>query len=319
MLKFKQLFFYFILSIFISTPVRAVKIGVIVPMQHAAMEEIVAGLQETLKPYLSESDEIIVKNANGDQTLQHQIIKQMLNSGVDYFLPIGTSTSLMTLSIVKSKPVICIAAVIDPATFQKISLERVGVINDEIEVSHILQFIKNYMPEIKNLGLIYSNSEKIFPEIKQAQDFCQKNGLSLVLRKVDSIAEVYQFSQSLLPQVDAVLILKDHTVVSAVSGLVSLAKKHKKLVIAMDDGSVKNGAHFGLGVREREIGIVAAQSLIEALQGNKNKAFKITTLDNFSIFYNQNSMLEQTLFSLDQLKDVTKTMGYSFDCVSDGK
>jgi putative ABC transport system substrate-binding protein len=319
MFKIKQLSVYLILSIFISTPVRAVKIGVIVPMQHTAMEEIVAGLQETLKPYLSESDEIIVKNANGDQTLQHQIIKQMLNSGVDYFLPIGTSTSLMTLSIVKSKPVICIAAVIDPETFQKISLERVGVINDEIEVSHLLQFIKNYMPEIKNLGLIYSNSEKIFPEIKQAQDFCQKNSLSLVLRKVDSIAEVYQFSQSLLPQVDAILILKDHTVVSAVSGLVSLAKKHKKLVISMDDGSVKNGAHFGLGVRERDIGIAAAKSLIEALQGNKNKAFKITTLDNFSIFYNQNSMLEQTLFSLDQLKDATKTMDYSFECVSDGK
>lgn len=243
----------------------------------------------------------------------------MLNDGVDYFLPIGTSTSQMTLSIVTSKPVICIAAMIDPETFQKISKERVGVINDEIEVTHILQFIKSHMPDIKNLGLIYSNSEKIFPEIKQAEDFCKKNDLSLVWRKVDSIAEVYQFSQSLFPQVDAVLILKDHTVVSAVSGLVSQAKKHKKLVITMDDGSVKNGAHFGLGVRERSIGIAAAKTLIEALQGNKDKAFKITTLDNFSVFYNQNSMLEQALFSLDQLKDATQAMGYSFECVSNEK
>src|SRR5262249_8491082 len=159
-------------------------------------------------------------------------------SGVDYFLPIGTSTSLMTLSIVGFKPVICIAAMIDSGTFHKISKGRVGVINDEIEVSQLLRFVKNHMNKIKRLGLIYSNSEKIFPEIKQAQDFCQKNGLSLILRKVDSIAEVYQFAQPLFPEVDAVVALKDHTVVSAIAGLASLAKKHKKLIISMDDGSV---------------------------------------------------------------------------------
>lgn len=316
MFKFKQLFTYFILSIFTVAPARAIKIGVIVPMQHAAMEEIVTGLKETLKPHLSEGDEIIVKNANGDQTLQHQIIKQMLNSNVDYFLPIGTSTSLMTLSVIKSKPVICIAAVINPETFKKISRGRVGVINDEIEVTHLLGFIKKHAPEIKNLGLIYSNSEKIFPEIKQAQDFCQKNDLSLVLRKVDSIAEVHHFAQPLMPQVDAVVVLKDHTVVSAISGLASLAKKHKKLVITMDDGSVKNGAHFGLGVREKDIGVAAAKTLIKALKGNKGEAFKVTNLSNLSVFFNKTAMLEQTKFSLDRLKDAAQAMSYSFDPIS---
>jgi len=316
MFKFKRLFIYFILSIVMSMPGNAIKIGVIVPMQHTAMEEIVAGLEETVKPHLSQTDEIIVKNANGDQILQQQIIQQMLKSDVDYFLPIGTSTSLMTLSIVKSKPVICIAAMITQEDYKKLNGGRVGVINDEIEVSHLLRFIKDHITGVKRLGLIYSNSEKIFPEIKQAQDFCQKNGLSLVLRKVDSISEVYQFSQRLFPEVDAVVVLKDHAVVSAIAGLATLAKKHKKLLISMDDGSVKNGAHFALGVREKDIGIAAAKNLIAALKGDKESAFKMTSLHDLSIFYNQASMLEQTVFSSDQLKEATKTKGYSFDCVN---
>src|SRR5260221_914907 len=155
MFKLKLLLTYLGLLTFTIVPGKAVKIGVIVPMQHTAMEEIVKGLKETLEPHLSKGDEIIVKNANGDQTLQHQIIKQMLNSGVDYFLPIGTSTSLMTLSIVKSKPVICIAAMINPETFKKVSMGRVGVISDEIEVTHLLTFLKKHMPEVGNVGLIY--------------------------------------------------------------------------------------------------------------------------------------------------------------------
>ncbi|MCP4922550.1 MAG: hypothetical protein GY915_00765 [bacterium] len=85
----RALIFSLLISLGLLEQSQAAKFGVIVPMQHKAMDEIIAGLKEVLAPHLSESDEIVVQNANGEQTLQYQIIKSMLASGVDYFLPIG--------------------------------------------------------------------------------------------------------------------------------------------------------------------------------------------------------------------------------------
>lgn len=312
-LKFLPIFF---LSFLLSTAAFAVKIGVIVPIQHKAMEEIIAGIQETLASHLSSTDEIIVQNANGDAMLQRQIIQQMVNTGVDYFLPIGTTASLMTLSMVKNKPVICVAAMIESATLQQGKKENMGCIHDEIEVSHLLAFIKEHFPQIKKLGLIYGNSEKISPEVAQAADFCRNHNLEFLSQKVDSLAEVHQFAQSLISRVDALLVLKDLTVVSAISGLAGLAEKNQKLLIAMDDGSVQGGAHFGLGVEEKEIGIAAGQSLVEALQGNPEKAFSVKKMENFTIFCNEKTLRKQKMISLEALKEAAQKGGYKFDLIS---
>jgi putative tryptophan/tyrosine transport system substrate-binding protein len=295
---------------------QAAKIGVIVPMQHKAMDEIVEGLKEVLEPYLSDSDEIVVQNANGEQTLQYQIIKSMLASGVDYFLPIGTATSLMTLSVVKEKPVICIAAMIDSKDLKRGNRnQKVAVIRDEISVEHLLRFIHTAFPQIKSLGLLYGNSEKVFPEVARAKELCIELGLPLKAQKVDTMSEVYQTAPALFQKADAVMVLKDHSVVSAMTAIAALAQKQKKLVIAMDNGSVGAGAHFALGVPEREIGRVSGTVLALALQGKDAEAFQEKNLENLFLFFNPLTLETQSFVSLDQLKEASVNAGYTFEAV----
>ena len=225
-----------LLLLFLMANTYAVNIGVIVPIQHVAMDAIVEGIQTTLKPALSKNDKIIIKNANSDINLQRQIIQQMVDNGVDYFLPIGKMASQMTLSIVKSKPVIAVA--VDKATMKE-NEGRIGAVIDEIDVTITLDVIKNSLKKIEKIGLVYGNSEKVFPEIERAKTFCKKNGLKLFLRKADTVAEVVPNVNSLITQVDALLILKDFTVVSAMGGIAEIAYKSQTLVIASDAGSVK--------------------------------------------------------------------------------
>ncbi|NRB11361.1 MAG: hypothetical protein HRU35_07120 [Rickettsiaceae bacterium] len=311
MSRFKLLIIYITLLFFIPTTTHAKTIGVIVPLQHNAMNEIVAGIHEILDPILSSEDKIIVKNANGDPNLQRQIIQQMLDNGVDYFMPISTSTALMTISIVKTKPIIAVAAEFDHASLKKSNQNRISIINDHVQVNNLLQIIKNYTPEIKKVGFIYSNSEKTFPEIESAKEFCKKNNLEIALRKVDNIAEIYQSSQSIISEVDAVILLKDSMVVSGITGIAKLAKKYRKPLITMDNGSVMGGAHFAVGVPEEYIGIISAKALIAAINGNNKEAFRVITMEDFSIFYNTSSIKDQDVVSVQDLQKIADELSYT--------
>jgi putative ABC transport system substrate-binding protein len=321
MRRFVFLKFFLLNLALLPSPGIAVKIGIILPIQHTALEEIIEGFKEEITPHLSPEDEIIIKNAQGDPTLQYQIIQQMKKSQLDYFLPVSTSTALMTLSVIKKIPIIAVAAKIDfemlkkEGSLQNKGIVRgdqsIGVINDEIEIRQLFQFIKTVLPSIKTVGVIYGNSEKNFSQIQLLQDFCQKNGIDLHLRKIEALPEMLQAAQSVFPQVEAVVIMKDNIVVNGIGVLVKIAKKDKKLLIAMDDASVKKGAHFALGVPEKEIGKAAALQLIEALKGNSEKAYRLNNLSQLCVFYNKVALEEASLLSAEHLKQAASALNFS--------
>ena len=76
------------------------KIGIVVPMQHNARQEIVNGFKAEMANRASLKDcQLKVRNAHGDLSIQRALILSMLNDGVDYILPIGTQTTQMALSM----------------------------------------------------------------------------------------------------------------------------------------------------------------------------------------------------------------------------
>lgn len=303
-------------TVLYSVESEALKIGVIVPLQHKAMDSIVEGLRESVQKQLGDGVEIIVKNANGDAVLQKQIIQQLVHEGVEYLLPIGTTTSQMTVATAKSVPVICIAAMMSEADRIKAGENRVVVIQDEIEATHLLEFIRSHFPNLKRIGLIYGNSEKIFPEIEQAKNYCTKHNMQLNLQKVDTTSEVYQYSQMLSKESDCVVVLKDHMVVSGITGLVKNASKTGALVISMDDGSVQAGAHFGLGVGEKDIGVATGEVLSRIVKGEAMKEIGSVKLTNLSVFYNTDTFSKQQHVSADKLKQATLANGYTLSELS---
>ena len=73
-------------------------IGIIVPMEHKALKEIVDGFTGQL-----EGKSYKVLNAQGDPNIQKAIITQLAREGCEILVPIGTSTSQMTLNLAKDK------------------------------------------------------------------------------------------------------------------------------------------------------------------------------------------------------------------------
>lgn len=326
MFKFRFIalcFITFVISNILNTAL-AINIGVLVPLQHQALDEITMGIKEVINEYnskqiKSKQIKVTVVNAQGDQTLLRQLIMQMKKNNIDYFMPIGTSTTQMCVSLIKNKHIIGVAAEIDHSQLKPKDRKRISFVSDKITPTDILKLIKNFIPKIKRIGLIYSNSEKIFPEVEQARIFCKKNNMNMFFKKVNTVSEIYQFGQSLIKDTDALLVFKDNLIVSGITGLVKLAKQNKKLLITEDDGSVKNGANFALGVPEKKIGTIAAQLLLKILKNGFREEYKMVIIDDISIFYNPITLKYQEYINQDDLKKIAKTLSYKIYSISKNK
>lgn len=264
-------------------------IGIIVPLEHEAMIQIVSGIKESLADL---DVEIQVKNAHSDPNIMLALIKQLRDQDIDLIMPIGTSACQMTISHIKNKPIICVAALPDP---QKNPL--VTGVNDEIPISASI----SRLPKLTNITVIYSASEKIAPEIDALKAYAQISKISLHFSMVQNLVDLPLAVRSAPKDTQGFLILKDHLVVSAINILAQEAKKRSIPVIASDEGSVINGASLAIGVREKDIGIESGLIAKKILQGTNPGDIPHKMLDKFVLFVNEKAFVAQAVLTSDDI------------------
>ena len=292
--------FFTLLFCFLANNLCALRVGIIVPAQHAAMDTIVSNIQKVLRQKFKKDVCFEVQNASGDSMLQQQIIQRMSQQKIDYIMPIGTSTALMTLAHVHNTPVICVAADIHKGTIEH-RQQCITIINDEISVKTVLSLLQEINPALKSVGILYGNAEKNEPDIKNARMFCAQNDLILHLRKADRMLDIPLFAQQLARSSRVILILKDHMVVSSTPVLLKALAENRGCLVTMDDGSVQTGAHFGLGVREKDIGKAGGHAVIDLHKRNNPKEIQFIRQIDLSLFINKDTFNEQVVFTLPQL------------------
>ena len=265
------------------------KIAIIVPLEHEAMSQIVSGITESLN---ATNSEIIVKNAQGDVNIMLALIKQLQDQNVDIIMPIGTNASQMTIAHIKNKPIICVAADLNPVN----DINVTGV-NDEIPVTEFL----TKLPPLHKIAVIYSASEKVAPEIETLKAFAGEENIDLHLAMIQTLADLPLALKSAPSDIQAFVILKDHLIVSGINVIVQEANKRLIPIIASDEGSVKNGATIAVGVREKDIGVKSGEIAKTILAGTKPSAIPYQTIDSLVLFVNKAALAKQKIFTEDEI------------------
>lgn len=282
---------FIILSIFSRSALASKKVGIIVPIEHEAMTEIVSGIKEVLS---ATDTKIVVQNAQGDYNIQLSLIRQMKGGDIDIIMPIGTIACQMTISHITNKPIICVAAAvsIDAAKYPLVT----GV-NDEIPIaSSVAKF-----PKLRHLAVIYSANEKIAPEIELLQDYSEKNNITLHLAMIQTLVDLPSALKTAPRKTQAFLVLKDHMIVSAIGFINNEAAKRSIPVIASDEGSVHVGATMAIGVHEKDIGIKAGEIAKSVINGTKPCDIPYQTISNLAVFFNKDTFNLQNIL---QKKDL---------------
>ncbi|KHO02883.1 hypothetical protein JS55_03315 [Rickettsia felis str. LSU] len=290
-LIFFKNFFLFLFVLFITAAIYAdqKKVAIIVPLEHAAMTEIILGIKESLKDI---DTEIIVKNAHADFNILLAIVKQIKDQDIDVIIPIGTTTSQTVISHITNKPIVCAAAMINSK-----NLPLVTGVNDEIKITDTI----SKLPFLQNITLIYSSSEKVIPEVEMLKLYTGKNNISLHTVMIQNLNDMPVAVKNAPENTQSFVILKDHLVVSGINILKQEAFKRRIPIIASDEGSVISGATIAVGVQEKQIGVEAGLMAKKILQGTEPKDIPFGDMQDLTLFINLQSLSKQVILTKENL------------------
>jgi putative ABC transport system substrate-binding protein len=294
------------------------KIGIIVPIQHKAMDDIVDGFTTTLRTEYPLPITFKIANAEGDINTQRAIIQQMKDEHYDIVAPIGLAATQMTVAMIHEQPIVSIAASISEADRKKLHPCNLAVADDEIAPEKIISFIHQAYPDIKNISLVHSASEKIFPDVKAAIAAGKKFGITITPKMISALSELYSVANSIPSNTQAIFILKDNLIVSGVNTLAMIAAKNHIPLITSDEGSVQENAALALGVHEREIGVQSATLANDILSGKPACSLPIVTLGNLTVFVNRDALQKENQ-SLEKITAAANAQHYHIEFVGQTK
>jgi len=289
---------------------KPIRIGILMPVEHRALRDIVAGFEQVVESAFPNSVIFNIQSAQGDIKLQRSIIELFRGQKMDMIAPIGTSATQMTLALVKERPIVSLAAVYSEEDRDKRRLKNITGVLDEISAKKKLDFIKAILPNIKMITLIFDGAnEKTHKEIAELKTYGKAVGINFQTIMIQNLPELKTAGQAMAADSEAILILKDNLIASGIRLLISVAKSRHVPLITGDEGTVREGATLALGVRERLIGEMGGKLAVKILKGYPIQNLPMQEIQELVIFYNP-ALLKQQHIEITTLQDYARKNQY---------
>jgi putative ABC transport system substrate-binding protein len=227
-------------------------------------------------------------------------------------VPIGVAATEMSVAMVKQQPIVSLASDFSDADRKKLNPCNIVAVHDEISPQQELKFIHAVYPQLKNIVLVHSADDKMFPEVKATQDAAAQYGFNFKHVMVQTLPDMYSVAQSIPQDTQAIFVLKDNLIVSGIDTLAKLAAQRHIPLITSDQGSVQAGAGFALGVHEKQIGIEGGKLAAQILAGKDACSLPIVDMTNLSVFVNQKA-LQASGQSVAPINAAAKQLNYTVE------
>lgn len=252
------------------------------PALDAARDGFIAALEEA---GYKEGEDVVydLQNAQGDFTNAISIAQKFKDDKVDLIVAIATPTAQAALQVNQEIPIV-INAVTDPvaaslAKSWESSGNNLTGMSDAAPNKQQVELIPLFLPEAKNVGTIYNAGEaNSVVQIEVAKEVCKELGLNLIEVTVSNSSEVLMAAQSLAGRVEAIYIVTDNTVVSALSSVIKVCNQEKIVLILADPSTVDKGALASYGIDYFSLGKKSGEIAIQIIKGAKPSDIPIQTI-----------------------------------------
>ncbi len=276
-----------------SAMAKEYKVGIIQFVDDASLNQIEAAIEKQLDVRSSEGEdqfiyEGYVFNGQADPTTLGQIAAQLIADEVDVIVPIATPAAQIVQATAEDTEIpVVFSAVSDPVGAGLAeSMDAPGAnitgTSDALNTNAIFDLMFAANPDIKSVGLLYSQSEDSSKlPIEHAKEYLDEKGIKYVEKTGTNNTEVTQAADALIASgVDAVFTPTDNTVMTAELGI------YEKFIdagiphYAGADSFALNGAFCGYGVDYENLGTATADLIVEVLKGADPAETPIQTFDN---------------------------------------
>ncbi|MFR8170664.1 MAG: ABC transporter substrate-binding protein [Marvinbryantia sp.] len=269
------------------------KVGIIQFVDDASLNQIEKAIETRLDEISAEGEDQFIYdgyvfNGQADATTLNQIATQLIADEVDVIVPIATPAAQIVQTATEDNQIpVVFSAVSDPVgaglaeTMEAPGANITGT-SDSLNTAAILDLMFVANPDIKSVGLLYSQSEDSSKQpIADAKAYLEEKGIEVVEKTGTNNTEVSQAADALIAAgVDAVFTPTDNTVMTAELAI------YEKFIdagiphYAGADSFALNGAFCGYGVDYENLGTATADMVVEILKGADPAATPVLTFDN---------------------------------------
>ena len=271
---------------------KAYKIGITQIVTHPALDAAVAGFKEALAEKGFTNITYDDQNAQGDMATASSIAQKFAGEGLDLILGVATPTTQAVVKADQTTPIV-FTAVTDPVGAGLVSdPEAPGAnvtgVSDMLPVQPHLDLIKQIVPDVKTVGVVYNagESNSVFL-IEAEKEAAAAMGIEIVDATASNSSEVQAAAESLVGRVDAISVLTDNTAVSALESIIKVAEQNKIPLIAGDTDSVKRGAVAAYAFDYKDLGLQAGYQAAEILSGTPIKDIPVEYAENLQLSVNE--------------------------------
>ncbi|MCP9449309.1 MAG: ABC transporter substrate-binding protein [Nitrospira sp.] len=253
----------------LPSPLGAYEIAILKSANIAAYNQAVVGFKSSMPP-----DTVFVEyDLKGDPNMGRMYAGKIRASGADLVLAVGSKAATAARLEILDIPVIY-SMVLHPTKYDLKAPNLVGVTTKPM-IGQQLGTLRTIMPNLKRIGYLYDpNKTPPLPAETTAQ--ARQFGITFVERQVRSTEEVPPALRELLPDIDALWLVSDSTVLTeeSFSFLLRAAFDRRIPVIGFDPEFSRRGALISFWIDPADIGREAASIAHTILTGGTASAAK---------------------------------------------
>ncbi len=274
---------------------KMVNIGVAQLLTHPALDATLKGFKDALASQGFEEGKNVsydIQNAQGEQSNCITIANTFANKKPDLILAIATPTAQAVAKVISDTPVL-VTAVTDPAEAKLVASNEkpgrnVSGTSDKTPVKEQISLLKEIVPNIQNIGILYTSSETNSQlQAKWAQAACEELGLKSQVFTISNTNEIQQVAQSMVGKVQAVYIPTDNMLASGMKTVAAVTTSAKLPLIVGEVGPVENGGLCTVGINYEKLGYQTGLMAAKVLKGEAKPAdMPIEYQNEYDISYN---------------------------------
>ena len=255
-----------------QAPAASYSVAIVQQLDHSSLDEIRTAVAAELKAKADAAGiELTISEYNGqnDTTMLGQIGAQVMGDKVDMIIPIATlAAQTMVTAAEGTDTSIVYAAISDPVSAGLTGLDKVTGTSDALNTPFILDMMLAANPDIKTVGLLYSNSEanSTMP-IAEAKEYLDGKGIAYIEKTGNSTDEIIAATNSLVGRVDAVFTPTDNVVMAAEVAVAEILNEAGIPHYTGADSFVQAGGFATCGVNYTELGTYTADMAFDILTG----------------------------------------------------
>ena len=255
-------------------------VAIVQQLDHASLDEIHTAIVAQLQTLAEEKGvKVNIQEFNGqnDATVLNQIGAQVVGDGVDLIIPIATLAAQCMVTAADGTDIpIVYAAISDPEAAGLTGLSNVTGTSDALNTAFILDMMLAANPDIKTVGLLYSNSEANSPTpIAEAKAYLQEKQIDFVEKTGNTSGEIVEAAASMVGRVDAVFTPTDNVVMAAEVTVAETLNEAGIPHYTGADSFVAAGAFATCGVNYTELGTYTADMAMDILLGGAVPEFHV--------------------------------------------